>query len=232
VLLSAVGILLGAKDGLVRLYAGQGEEDARDSEVHQTVASLDLLDLHGKPFELQIGENTMLIAAATWCSASTQLRQWLQDPQLLAQLDGLKMVFVFGDESFAGGGPIYDPTFLDGLPGTVALLAPESPRPAAFPTVYDSQLGQFTDQTAFAAIGAWLDARGLASQAAPPDGPACSHGHTGGQRPANRNDAAEQALDRLLVCRQRVRLGHRLHLRDHHPLLIAAEVAAGKTFPP
>lgn len=54
----------------------------------------------------------------------------------------------------AYGEGVRDKWYGEGLPGVVAFLAPESPRPARFPTVYDADLGQFTTQTALAAIDA------------------------------------------------------------------------------
>ena len=104
---------------------------------------------------------------------------------------------LFVDESAAGGGAINAPTFFEGLPGTVAFLAPESPQPTGFPTVFDAALGQFTNQTAFAAIEAWLDARDLAAETAIPHGPACSndkpagHDHDHEAAPATEAPAAE-----------------------------------------
>jgi len=187
-------ILVGAKDGPVRLYAGA-----------TTLATLPLLDVQGEPFDLQITENTMVIGVATWCSASIRLRQWLENLELLGQLDGLEMVFVFGDESAAGGATINDPSYLDGLPGTVAFLAPETLQPAGFLTVFDAALGQFTNQTAFAAIDAWLAAHDLAPETAIPDGPACSDDKTDGHdddheaAPAARGGRSARVLQQLVA---------------------------------
>ena len=108
---------------------------------------LSLVDASGDPLVIDDDRNTLVIGTASWCPGCDALKDSLGS----YPLNDLQLVFAFGDESYRGGGSIYDPSYLDNLPGQVAYLAPGSVLPAAFPTVYDPSIGSFGG-SAFAAI--------------------------------------------------------------------------------
>ena len=100
--------------------------------------------------------NTLVVGAATWCSACAAFKEALAAPGVPEQLAGLQLVFAFGDEGGTGIGGVENEAFLQNLPGEVAFLAPGSVRPEGFPMAFNSVTGAF-DQSAFDAVGAWLN---------------------------------------------------------------------------
>jgi len=93
---------------------------------------LSLLDGSGNALVIDDYHNTLVIGAASWCPGCDVFKQSLGS---YSGLDDLRLVFAFGDESYRGGGSIFDPTYLDDLPGEVAYLAPGSVAPTSFPSV-------------------------------------------------------------------------------------------------
>jgi len=136
-----------------------GQFDASAPEATDTPTaspSLALLDTDGQPLKIEANDaNTIIVGAATWCSACAQLEQSLQAPDMADQLAGLRLVFAFGDEGGTGPGGVRNGAFLDDLPGEVAFLTDESVRPDRYPTAYNLATGQF-DTHAADAISVWL----------------------------------------------------------------------------
>lgn len=123
--------------------------------------ALELLDAAGQPVTITFDSNTLAVAAATWCPHCRMFRDWLARPEIQAQLDGLHLMFVFGDESSRGGDEIQDPAFLEDLPGEAVFLAPGSAaQPSSYPQAFDPLAGEFADVDARAAVESWLALHG------------------------------------------------------------------------
>lgn len=75
--------------------------------------------------------------------------------QVSSQLDGLRLVFAFGDEGGSGPGGVVNPSYLAGLPGEVAFLAPNSIQPERFPSAFNPETNSF-DRHAAEAVGEWM----------------------------------------------------------------------------
>ncbi|MBN2291454.1 MAG: VCBS repeat-containing protein [Pirellulales bacterium] len=145
-------ILVGAADGVVRLYAGAELTFRYPSPLH-------LVDAEGRTVEIDFNENTVLVGAATWCGVCSTFKDWTTQLQSQDQLAGLRLVFAFGDESDLGQGTFVNPTFLEGLPGEVVFIGSDSAAaPSAFPTLYDLVEQQFTTSiSAFEWVESWLE---------------------------------------------------------------------------
>jgi tannase/feruloyl esterase/VCBS repeat protein len=153
-------VLIGAQDGLVRIYLGQGEKSNDIVE-----SALRVVDASGQSVKIEFDENTVLVGTATWCSACRNFKDWIQQPELAAQLQDLRIIFAFSDESAMGQGLIYDPSFIENVPGEVVFIASDSQvAPTSYPTVYDSNLDTFNDISAFEWVQSWLDERAFAMQ--------------------------------------------------------------------
>lgn len=178
-------------------------------EITQDAAAprLVLVDAAGNPLDIQLDDNTLLIGAATWCSACAQFKTQLAAAHSAGQLAGLRIVFAFGDEGGAGPGGTLRPEFLSDLPGEVAFLAPSSVAPARYPSAFNPQTGQF-DRHASEAIGDWLtrqDATTPEASAANADvatdsqpAPSCGCGSKSGGKSTNAattSPAATPSLD-------------------------------------
>ncbi|MEZ6072271.1 MAG: hypothetical protein R3C10_18930 [Pirellulales bacterium] len=152
---------------------------ATDTQVSTT--GLNLTDAAGQAVDVTLDDNTVLVGAATWCSACAQFKAQLAAPGVADTLDGLQLVFAFGDEGGSGPGGVVNPAYLEGLPGEVVFLAEGSVRPDRFPTAFNPATGQF-DTHAADAVLAWLS-RGDETQStvtAPADNdsePDCGCGH-------------------------------------------------------
>jgi hypothetical protein len=120
-----------------------------------TTPGLLLVDATGAPLSIALDENTLVIGAATWCSACAQFKAQLAAAHSAGQLAGLRVVFAFGNEGGAGPQGVLRPEFLSGLPGEVAFLAPGSVTPERYPSAFNPQSGQF-DTHAAEAVGDWL----------------------------------------------------------------------------
>jgi len=138
----------------------KSEETTTPDHFDLTASALQLVDAAGEPVRIEFNEDTVLIGTATWCSASTMLKQMLAEPDTAAQLAGLRIVFALGDEGGEGPGGTVNAEYLEDLPGEVVFLTDRSQtRPTAFPTVYDPAQNRFTNQTAFEWIDQWLARR-------------------------------------------------------------------------
>jgi hypothetical protein len=75
----------------------------------------------------------------------------------LAALDGLRIVFAFGNEGGTGPGGVHDAEFLSDLPGELAFLAEGSVQPASFLRALDAATGQFDLHPSSAIQSWWLN---------------------------------------------------------------------------
>ena len=130
-----------------------------------TNSPLKLDDASGKPVNVTLDANTLVIGAATWCMHCHDFINWLRQPDVQAEVSGLNVVFAFGDESAMGYGKTYDPSWLVNDPGEVAFIDPSSTaRPTAFPEIYDPLAGGFSEQTSpYQWINTWLVGQGRAA---------------------------------------------------------------------
>jgi len=151
---------------------GSGSQNAAKAEATALTSGLALVDAAGVPLTISLDENTVVIGAATWCSACAQFKSQLAAPGVAQQLAGLRIVFAFGDEGGSGPGGVLNTNWLKDLPGDLAFLAGTSVRPDRFPSAYNPETGQF-DQHPADAINAWL-ARDAAPSIAPPKAPSAS----------------------------------------------------------
>jgi hypothetical protein len=135
---------------------------AAANETPTPQSPLALVDASGAPMNVALDANTLVVGAATWCSACAAFKEALAAPGVAQQLAGLRLVFAFGDEGGTGIGGVENEAFLQNLPGEVAFLAPGSVRPEGFPMAFNSVTGAF-DQSAFDAVGAWLNRNELAT---------------------------------------------------------------------
>jgi Zn-dependent metalloprotease/glutaredoxin len=123
---------------------------------------LHLLDTAGMPLDVTFGSDTLIVATATWCPHCHEFINWLREPGVQSRLDGLDVVFAYGDESDAGGGAIYDAAWLESDPGQAAIIDSASTvHPTSFPEVYDPLAGDFSSRlTVYDWIDNWLARRG------------------------------------------------------------------------
>ena len=141
-----------------------------------TGSSLAVSSLDGKPVSLNVGSASLVVGVATWCPISKQFVQFVQDKRIKAMLTGYTLTFIFQDEwdtvasklkeqdpalendparlkttiarmkDDAGGGPLYDPAFLDVLPGPYYLhKSPKAVGIDSFPTLFDRTKGMFDE---------------------------------------------------------------------------------------
>jgi hypothetical protein len=165
----AADVLVGAEDGLVRLYLGL--------PTTSDASPLALVDGDGQAVAIELNDHVLIIGAASWCSACRSFKEWTSAPDRPAALDELRLVFAFSDEGGDGPGGVLYGEFLESLPGEVVFIAKDSQaKPIAFPTVYDPGQGRFT-QNAFEAVMSWVGADwpatvsdNAASQVAPAEG--------------------------------------------------------------
>jgi hypothetical protein len=116
---------------------------------------LRLTDASGAAVQVVHDNNTLVIGAATWCPYCAQLKEQLNQPEARSALEGLRIVFAFGNEGGNGPGGTANADFLRDLPGEALVLAPESVQPPSYPSAYNPASGQF-DADAEQSIINWL----------------------------------------------------------------------------
>ncbi|MEQ8848822.1 hypothetical protein, partial [Botrimarina sp.] len=118
----------------------------------EAAAGLSLIDASGAAVDTSDNANTVVVGAATWCPKCADFKAQLAEAP--AAVEGLRVVFAFGDEGGAGPGGVRDAAFLDGLPGEVAFYAEGSVRADRYPTAFNPASGLF-DTHAADAVDAW-----------------------------------------------------------------------------
>lgn len=141
---------------------------------------LPLLDAEGQPLNIAPDGSTVVVGAATWCGACAAFEAALTESFAAGQLEGLRVVFAFGHEGGSGPGGVRDAGFLDDLPGEVAFLGEDAPRPERYPTAFNLQSGQF-DTPAVEAIRNWQAAVQATTADNPTQTAASTAGSTAGQ---------------------------------------------------
>ncbi|MFO0792117.1 MAG: dockerin type I domain-containing protein [Pirellulales bacterium] len=122
---------------------------------NSTASGLQLVDAAGQPLNIAIDSNTLIIGAATWCGNTAKLKAQLSTPEAQQALNGMRIVWAFGDEGGSGPGGVLKSEFLDNLPGTTAFLGENSVRPWRFPSAFNGATGQF-DVHPLDVIESWL----------------------------------------------------------------------------
>jgi len=121
----------------------------------ETASGLMLVDAAGQVIDLSADGNTMVVGAATWCPRCAEFKSQVSTPAATAALEGLNLVFAFGDEGGTGPGGVRNAEFLADLPGQTAFYGEGSLQAPGYPLAFNPATGQF-DTHALDAVDAWV----------------------------------------------------------------------------
>jgi hypothetical protein len=132
-------------------------------------STLTVQDADGNAIDLKIGSSDKVVAVASWCPHTKSFIQAISDPRVRRELRRYHWIFLFESDEWtsvkgqlgdgpeaaaqlamlkerAGDGPLFDPEFLDGLPGDFYFFRPGyRQKDFGFPSLYSTEQGRFTE---------------------------------------------------------------------------------------
>jgi hypothetical protein len=133
----------------------------------QNIGTLDVQDGDGNATTLTIGPTDKVVAVASWCPHTKSFVRAISDPSVRQELKAYKWTFVLESDEWpavrsqlegekdiddqirrlkarAGNGPLFDPEFLDTLPGKFYYFPPGyRQKDFGFPSTYSVELKRF-----------------------------------------------------------------------------------------